>query len=158
MGTAQSLSQLCPCRGARLSWASSAAATRTLSDRPSIFYTRNRSEAGGSPDARAHTHTVQRNGLLKSLREQSWEASGRVSRGATGIGTSVHGLQRLALGARRLSIRHPRSHCTPSSSTYVEGNQPTCRGSREVSWRLGSSRDLLCHHRGYSPATTRCSR
>lgn len=88
--------------------------------------------------AQAHTDTVQRNGLLRSLREQSWEASGRVSRGAAGVGTSVHGLQQLALGPRRLSMGHPRSHCTPSSSTYVEGNQPTCRGSREVSWRLGS--------------------
>lgn len=49
---------------------------------------------------RAHTHTVQRNGSLKSLREQSWDVSGHGSRGAAGVGTSVHGLQRLAPGVR----------------------------------------------------------
>lgn len=68
MGTAQSLSKLCPCREAQLSRDSSAAATRTLSDRPSIFYTRNRSEAGGGPDARTHTHCTEERIAKESAR------------------------------------------------------------------------------------------
>lgn len=108
--------------------------------RPPIFYTRRTAGASGTPQARTHTrtHTVQRNWSLKSLRGAA--ALSAVLAGvpprrtwSLGAGTTVHGLRRLALGARRLSSRHPRNHCTPSSSTYVEGNQPTCRGDGEVS-------------------------
>lgn len=79
-----------------------------------------------------------------------------MSHGSHGTGTSVHGLQKLTPGAGDI---HPTScsHCTPSSSTYVEGNQPTCRGSGEVSRGLGSSRDLLSCCWDYSSATMCCS-
>lgn len=84
-GTTQSPSALSIQGGAALP---GAAATQTSSDRPRIFYRRNRAGAGGTP---THTHNaVQRNGFTKESGE-----SGGAPGSAGGRGAGLLGQQRV---------------------------------------------------------------
>lgn len=115
------VSQLCPCRGAWLSRYSSAAATPMLSDRPPIFYTRRRSEAGGC----AHCTEEQ----LKS----AGAVPGGIQpcpMGATALGQVCTGC-RSSLQALVTSIPHPAVTARPPlPRMWRETSQPAGEAER----------------------------